>query len=313
MNKACLQCGNPCKSSKRTFCSQKCRGVHRSENTVKRVRYCESGCGTPCKTMYRRFCSNKCRRDSPEYKEMVRATHLGRKQTQERIDNRVRRTDQKAKELKRKATMLARYGVDNYGSTEAHKEYMSILHTGSVIPRTHEHQTKIIEAKRRNGTLAHSAATKRKIAVGVSRTFDDPNFDRSVFVSQVFNSSTGYYKGLYYRSSYEFMFLRFCSRYCIEVLPASTSHFSVPYVTSTGKRRVYYPDFYLPEFNLVIEIKPFSMLEHCENPNKFAAAVKKFPHFRVMTELSGYTVKELWSDLYYGQIMEEWCYEYICH
>lgn len=311
MAKACLQCGGPCKKDIRTFCSQKCRGVHRSLNTVKRVRQCET-CNEPCKTVYRRFCSSKCRANSPEARALHAEVHVGRKQSAEQIANRIAKTDQTAKEAKRKATMIERFGVDNYAHTTAHKAHTRELATGRVIPRTVEHQTKIINAKRRNGTLAHSAETRKKFARIVNERYADPSYDRSVHVTKVFNSFTGHYRGLYYRSSYEQMFLRFCRKYFIDVESAGIKKYAVPYVDQYGSERMYYPDFYLPEFDLIIEIKPSTMLKYGSNPRKFAAANRRYPRFCVLTELSGYTDKTKWHDLYYGQIME-WCGEYLCH
>lgn len=312
MVKACLQCGGPCKNDKRTFCSQKCRGVHRSINTVKRVRLCESGCGTACKTVYRRFCSVSCRNASPEARELHAKTHVGRKQSAEQIANRVANTDQTTKEAKRKATMIERHGVDNYRRTPEGRRRACIAATGRVIPRTIEHQAKIIKTKRRNDTLSHSIETRRKLSQRNNERYADPSYDRSVHVTQVFNPFTGHYRGLYYRSSYEFMFLRFCRKYFIDVESAGTKEYAVPYVDQHGAERMYYPDFYLPEFDLIIEIKPSTMVKHGSNPQKFAAANRKYPRFCVLTELSGYTDKAKWHDLYYGQIME-WCGEYLCY
>lgn len=311
MAKACLQCGGPCKNDKRTFCSQKCRGVHRSINTVKRVRRCAT-CDGPCKTVYRKFCSSKCHANSPEARALHAEVHVGRKQSAEQIANRVAKTDQTAKEAKRKATMIERFGVDNYGHVETHKEHMRRINTGRSNPRLPGQQDRIIQTRRINGTLKHSTKTKLKITAGVNRTYSDPSFDRSVFVTEVFNPFTGHYRGLYYRSSYEFMFLRFCRKYFIDVESAGTKEYAVPYVDQYGSERMYYPDFYLPEFDLIIEIKPSTMLKHGSNPQKFAAANRKYPRFCVLTELSGYTDKAKWHDLYYGQIME-WCGEYLCY
>lgn len=310
MAKACLQCGGECKTSARTFCSQKCRGINRSINTVKRVRLCESGCGTACKTVYRRFCSPSCSAKSPGMRAVHAATHNGRKQTAEQIANRVAKTDQKSKEAKRKATMLERFGVDNYSQTKEHIFCMNP--TGFIGPRSESHKKNIIKAKRRNGTLKHTEKAKRKMSASLNLYYSNPDLDRSVYVSNVFNPFTGHYRGLYYRSSYELMFLKFCRRYFIDVLPAGTKAFAVPYVDKYGSERMYYPDFYLPEFDLVVEIKPSSMLKHGQNPRKFAAANRKYERFCVLTELSGYTDKKLWNDLYYGQIME-WCSEYLCY
>ena len=251
--------------------------------------------------------------ESPEFKELMKSVHVGRKQSEEEIANRIAKTNQIAKEAKRKATMLERFGVDNYGHTSDHKEQMSALIKGRSYPRVDGQQENIIRAKRKNGTLNHTEKTKRKLSKSLRAYFSNPNVDRSVYVSKVFNSCSGYFRGLYYRSSYEYMFLRFCRRYYIDVLSAENTEFAVPYIDGVGKRRVYYPDFYLPEFDLVVEIKPQSMLDFGENPRKFKAARNKFPRFEVLTELIGYTVKSMWSDVYTDQVLENWCSEYLCY
>lgn len=309
MIKLCLHCGEPCTSRRRTFCSQACHGHHRKATTKKRA--CAT-CGKPTKKISRKFCSSKCNATNPETRERLRKLHLGRKQTPECIAKRIANTNQEAKEAARKATCVSRFGVDNYGKTEQHRHRVSGPQYFMQPTKTACHLKKIIESKRRNGTLNHSEQTKRKIRKSVALAFSDPKFDRSVFVSKVFTHFAGYYRGLYYRSSYELLFLKFCNRYCLQVEAAGTKEYAVPYKDVSGVRRMYYPDFYLPEFNLVIEIKPESMLSFGANPMKFAAARKHHARFCVLTELSGYTDKKRWHDLYYGTVMG-WCSEYLCN
>lgn len=58
------------------------------------------------------------------------------------------------------------------------------------------------------------------------------------------------YNNIYYRGSYELDFLKFCEMKNIKVLNGPT----IKYILNS-KDKIYYPDFYLPEYNLICEIK----------------------------------------------------------
>jgi hypothetical protein len=81
---------------------------------------------------------------------------------------------------------------------------------------------------------------------------DYPSQDLTIFIKQ---QKSGMlikeYRdtGIYYRGSYEFDFLKkYYDKFKIE------NPISVKY-TFNNKNRIYHPDFYLPEFNLIVEIK----------------------------------------------------------
>ena len=88
----------------------------------------------------------------------------------------------------------------------------------------------------------------------------------------------GWYKSIkfknkfYYQSSYEKRFLEFCeSSNKIEALQRLP--FVIPYIDDSGKRRNYYADFFVNQ-NIVVEIKPKSMLNHNHNKEKIKAGKK---------------------------------------
>lgn len=81
--------------------------------------------------------------------------------------------------------------------------------------------------------------------------------------------SVRFHNRIYYQSSYERKFLEFC-----ESFPKITSLqrvvFMIPYIDKSGKIRNYLPDFII-NGNVVIEIKPESMLHYNNNEQKIKA------------------------------------------
>lgn len=89
----------------------------------------------------------------------------------------------------------------------------------------------------------------------------------------------GTYNGFYYQSSYELAFLKEID-YVVE---RGDKHFVEYYFE--GRRHRYYPDFYLPEIDTIIEIKPFKLLWDKRNKIKFKAAAEKYgDRFMIITE-----------------------------
>lgn len=158
--------------------------------------------------------------------------------------------------IKRRQTMLERYGVTNCADLPNHGQKLK----GIKRPeRTEEHSKAIIEAKRKNGTLKHTEKAKENIRNGVRKVYDSDNPPVTVSENNNINHEHGYIDGLYYRSSYEKKFIEYCVQNKIQIESAETKEFRVPY-DHNGKRHFYYPDFYLPEYDLIVEIKPTMML-----------------------------------------------------
>lgn len=255
----------------------------------------------------RMYCSKECRDSCPELKKKRQNINKGKKQSKEQIAARVRNTDQSAKERKRKDTMVDRYGVSNWMQTEDGKAHISSVHKGTQKPRTKEHQRKIIESKIRNGNTKHSKETIEKISHTLLSHYDREDVDFSYLARRTGNTYVyGYHNDIYYRSSYEKMFLQFCEKYDIAVVSAENTEHMVKYVKNNGRNARYYPDFYLPDFEITVEIKPFSMIEVEDNWNKIEAAMRNKDNYIVLTEADGVTNENLWPHLYAEN------FEYLC-
>jgi hypothetical protein len=68
--------------------------------------------------------------------------------------------------------------------------------------------------------------------------------------SQKTGKKVNYYNGIVYQGTFELDFLKFCEDNCILVERAKT----IMYLFDKKERR-YYPDFYLPKYNIICEIK----------------------------------------------------------
>lgn len=282
----CIICGNPSVRKGRKTCSVECGRLSK----IKPRPACLY-CGQLCRNTDQKYCSSVCAGKAKK----------GSKQSQETIRKRIENTDQNRKEETRKQTMLERYGEDNPAKIEEFMEKIVKKSRGSKRPRVEGQQEAIIEAKRKNGTLKHSEETKKKLGESLRKTFADPEFDRSVFVnkgSNGKNSKTGYYNGVYFRSSYEEMFIRFCENYNIKLESAANKNHCIKYLASDNKVRSYYPDFYLPESNTTVEIKPISMYEFGENQNKFMAALDSVENYVILSELDGFICESEWEEFY---------------
>lgn len=128
------------------------------------------------------------------------------------------------------------------------------------------------------------------------KIFDDVNFDKSKFLNKKSNNyESGYYKGFYCRSSYEKKFVDFCEKYKLKLESAENNKFVIEYEAEEGKIRKYFPDFYLPDNDLVIEIKPLSMYDYKFNLEKYDSASKQYK-FMIITEDDG--LFDSWDSLY---------------
>lgn len=223
----------------------------------------------------RKFCGAACELE----------WRTGKTQSQETVAKRIKNTDQKNKEKTRKNTMMETYGVDNPSQLLTTKEIISKAHKGKKRPRTAKHQQKIVDAKIANGTSKHTQKTKDILSLKISSNYQSDNPPNSMpkkgkggrgFINGTLN-------GHYYRSSYEKQFIQTCFEHNIKLETAETKEFRVPYIID-GKNKLYYPDFYLPEYSVIIEIKPSSLLNDTTNEIKLDAAMKFHENFIVITE-----------------------------
>jgi hypothetical protein len=249
-----------------------------------KIKYYKTDCTS------RQFCSKKC------YIKSI----SGKNQSKEVINKRIKNTNQEKKEKKRKETCLTKYGVINAPPKNPIEkgEKISKALKGKKHPK--EQHIKVIETKRKNGTLNHSEETKRYISEYLKKKFNSEDFDKSIFLRRKPKNNSynnGHYKGIYYRSSYEKKFLEFCEFYNIKIISAETNMYSVKYEAEDGITRTYFPDFYLPDLDLVIEIKPISMYDYGNNMYKFDAMCSK-SKFMVITEEDYLLDSKNWNLLY---------------
>ena len=85
------------------------------------------------------------------------------------------------------------------------------------------------------------------------------------------------YEGLFYRGTYELDFIKFCIENNLEIKKAS----KIKYKNIDGLDSYYFPDFYLPNFNLIIEIKSsyYFKLEESKNIYKKNASINSGYNF----------------------------------
>lgn len=93
----------------------------------------------------------------------------------------------------------------------------------------------------------------------------------------------GWHKDFYFRSILELSFLLDMHKKGFVVVNAETNNFKVNYKVNENVKN-YFPDFYLPEIDTVVEVKPSSMINEHINVLKFSSAMKKFKNFKVLTE-----------------------------
>lgn len=263
------------------------------------LKYCSHICASKCKVR-RKNMSESCK---------------SKKQSKETIDKRIANTNQKRKEKSRKETMLKKYGVSNWAQTQTGKKHLSKIHKGSKKPRSIIHQKKIIKAKIKNKTIKHTEKTKLKISKSLNSS---EKFQECIRQGKNISKSngkhlTGYFNNIYFRSSYELSFLIQMFEDKLEVISAESKNFVVEY-EHESKTKNYFPDFYIPSKNLIIEIKPSAMCDLPNNVSKFKAARKKYKSsFKVVTERDLSCLNNL-KNLYkkYIDLMKDVNNEHIC-
>jgi hypothetical protein len=233
-------------------------------------------------------CSTKCRGLN---KNIKRDTNKGKKQSKETIEKRIKNTNQIIKEENRKKTMLNKYGFDNPTKISHIKDKMSKSLTGKKQNRTEEWQKNIINSKKKNGTLKHTDETKNKISNSVNTHYLN-NLDREKYIttSDKTKHLSGWYKGLYFRSSLELSFL--INNKDIVFKSCETNKYGIKYEIN-NKIKIYYPDYTDGEY--IYEIKPTNLLNFSNNPIKINTGKKYYGEkYKVITEKeSPYVTKEL--------------------
>lgn len=98
------------------------------------------------------------------------------------------------------------------------------------------------------------------------------------------NGWSGWYCGVYFRSILEMSYIHrmVCEGVVFET--AEKKKYAIQYIFD-GTQRNYFSDFYLPDRDLFVEVKPSKLLETHQNTAKFSAAKRLLgDRFRVVTE-----------------------------
>lgn len=245
-------------------------------------------------TGYFKYCSQSCSSKSEDVREKISKSKTGIKQGSEQIRKRVFNTNQKLKEQIRKQTNLNRYGVDNPTKLKIISNKISVSNIGKKCVRTPEHQQKIIESKRNNKTLNHKSKTKDSIRNSLLILYQTENSPCTISNNFGGHHKTGYCGKFFYRSSYELIFINYCIINDILLESAETKEFRVRY-QYLGKNHFYYPDFYLPDYDVVIEIKPNSKLLGDVEQIKIHEGMKVHNNFTIIDEESLLNLDEVFS------------------
>ena len=228
------------------------------------------------------YCSHECYSKAVKTSLNRRSLASGRIQSQETIDKRIANTNQIEKQKTNKATILAKYGVENVSQVLEIAD--KIGRSGVVKTRSKIHQHNIIKSKRINNTLKHSIETKLKISKSVRKIYASDNAPITISDNVNKNHVTGYINNIFYRSSYEQKFLVWCNINNIDIISAENKNFRIRYYDDDNTPRFYYPDFYLKEKGIIVEIKPLSMLEYKNNQIKIDAAYSEYSYTLVTEE-----------------------------
>lgn len=97
-------------------------------------------------------------------------------------------------------------------------------------------------------------------------------------------SKNGIHNGIHYQSSYELNFMKFLDEYKIPYDRADNKQFRVKYVFEDNEH-YYYPDFYLPRENSIVELKASWQLKDLKTQAKLNAVKNLYGgKFMVITE-----------------------------
>ena len=86
------------------------------------------------------------------------------------------------------------------------------------------------------------------------------------------NGWKGYYKNIYFRSILELKYLKYLLDNNIIFENGEKAKYRIPYILWDGTNRTYATDYYLPETNVFIELKPKKLIDTPTNKLKFEAA-----------------------------------------
>jgi len=96
------------------------------------------------------------------------------------------------------------------------------------------------------------------------------------------NGWSGWYNDIFFRSILELSYLKYLIDNEINFESAEKSKYAIEYNNGSIKRK-YFPDFYLIDDDILIEVKPSKLINTEQNKQKFKEA-KKRDNFLILTE-----------------------------
>lgn len=202
------------------------------------------------------------------------------------------------KHVKRKMTNKSKYGIENFQNSEKSmkthiKKYGFFNNNRNKskdtclnkygfdnVSKADSIKKKKIETNIRNWGVENvfqSEVIKDRNKKTLMSNFgvDHPSKSPELFQkAQISGFKVKLYNGIYYRGTYELNFLKFCESNELKVENGPSIKFNY-----NGNTKVYYPDFYLSEYNLICEVKS----DYTYIANKEINDIKK-----IETEKQGY-------------------------
>jgi hypothetical protein len=179
---------------------------------------------------YNKFCSQQCAVTSVEARNRAHNTHIGRLHT-----------------IEQKTTQSIR--MMGHQHSEQTIKKLSIKKIGELNPR-------FGKSPWNNGLTGntHPSYGVKRPGTGLKGP-SNPQFGKSPSV-RAGKGIWGKFNHVHFRSSLELMYLVYWYEHNITIKSAETSEYRVLYTSEQQTIRTYSPDFYLPETNELVEIKP---------------------------------------------------------
>lgn len=215
----------------------------------------------------------KAKLSDEEYEEYIRKM---------KITWEIRFGKEKSDQLKKKASqrLIGRSLEEVYGSEKSEKIKKSLRERKNPFAGRH-----------------HSEESKLAISESHRLRFEKMSEEERSRLMLGGNSWKGWYKGVFFRSSLEYAFLKHMEDNNVKIEDIRPEAFRIPY-RYDNKDALYVPDFYLPKSGVVYETKMSFALEREDVKAKHAAADlycrEKGLTFVILTEKElGY----VWSDI----------------
>jgi hypothetical protein len=154
--------------------------------------------------------------------------------------------------------MLNKYGYESYQSTKEYRDIIYEKYGVSNISKLQDVKNKKIESAIKkygvdNVAKSKEVIDKMKSTMILRYGFDNPTKNREIF-EKAQSSAYKTYKfedtNLKYQGSYELDFIKFTRSRNIKIENGPSIRYEMNLVN-----RIYHSDFYLPDFNLICEIK----------------------------------------------------------